>query len=99
MSSLCEVNYDRLRIDNALGNFRKFDNKNKNDICRAWGPFLGPKLLVFVICELNEQLHTGAVILLKQHCQKFILILSVHLINFKWYKTLWLELSLALLVQ
>jgi len=40
-----KFNYDRLRIDKALRNFRKSDNinkNNKNNVRRAWGPFPGP---------------------------------------------------------
>jgi len=36
-----KFNYDRLRIDKALGNFRKSDNNKKNSNVRnrsAWGP-------------------------------------------------------------
>ena len=43
-----KFNYDRLRIDEALGNFRKSDNnnkeENKNNVCSAWGPFPGSKV-------------------------------------------------------
>jgi len=39
--------YDRLRIDKALGNFRKSDNNNKtnkkNNVRGVWEPFPGPK--------------------------------------------------------
>jgi len=38
-----KFNYDRLRIDKPLGNFRKSDdnnNKNKNNVQSAWGHFL-----------------------------------------------------------
>jgi len=36
-------NYDRLRIDKALGNFQKSDNnsKSKNNMCSFWRPFRG----------------------------------------------------------
>jgi len=39
-----KLNYDRLRIDKALGNFQKYDdnnnkNNNKNTVCSASGPF------------------------------------------------------------
>jgi len=39
-----KFNYDRLRTDKALGNFRKSDKrkKNKNNVCSAWGPYPGP---------------------------------------------------------
>jgi len=39
-----KFNYDRLRIEKALGNCRKSDGneKNKNNIRSAWGPFPGP---------------------------------------------------------
>ena len=37
-----KVNHDRLSIYKALGNFRKYDNnKNKDNVRSAWGPFLG----------------------------------------------------------
>jgi len=36
-----KFNYDRLRIDKALGNFRKSDN-NKNSIRTLWNPFPDP---------------------------------------------------------
>jgi len=37
--------YDQLRIDRALGDFRKSDNmtNNKNDVRSAFGSFPGPK--------------------------------------------------------
>ena len=38
------LNYDRLRIDKALGNFRKSDKKNKNNVRNAWVPFPDPKI-------------------------------------------------------
>jgi len=44
VTNVCvKFNYDRLRIDKALGNFRKSNNKNKNDVSSAWEPFPGPK--------------------------------------------------------
>jgi len=43
-----KFNYDRLRIDKALGNFRKSDNNNKknnkNNDRSAWGPLPSPKM-------------------------------------------------------
>jgi len=41
-----KFNYDRLRIDKALGKFRKSDsnNKNKNNIRSPWRPFQGVKM-------------------------------------------------------
>jgi len=40
-----KFNYDWLRVDKALGNFRKSDNnkKNKNNVRSALGPFSGSK--------------------------------------------------------
>ena len=44
-----KFNYDRLRINKALGNFQKSDNninnnrKNKNNVHSAWAPFAGSK--------------------------------------------------------
>jgi len=36
-------NYDQFHIDRALGNFRKSDNKRKNNVHSALGPISGPK--------------------------------------------------------
>jgi len=38
---ICYVkfNYDRLRLDKALGNYRKFDNE-RNNVRSAWRTFL-----------------------------------------------------------
>ena len=48
--------YDRLRIDKALGNFRRSDNNqynNKNNVHSAWGSFPGPKRYVYTISSKN----------------------------------------------
>jgi len=39
-----KFNYVRLHIDKALGNFRKSDNNNMNNVCSAWAPLLGTKM-------------------------------------------------------
>jgi len=44
-----KFNYDRLRIDKALGDFPKSYNKKKkkkNDVCSAWETFPGPRITV-----------------------------------------------------
>jgi len=49
VTNVCvSFNYYRLRIDKALGNFRKSDNNKKNkknNVRSAWGPFPGPTKL------------------------------------------------------
>jgi len=46
VTNVCvKFTYDRLRIDKALGNFRKSDNnKNKNNFRSSLVPFAGPTL-------------------------------------------------------
>jgi len=56
-----KINYDRLRIDNALGNWKCDNNSNKNDnkmnnVLSAWGPSPGTitRLLVCFYYQLSK---------------------------------------------
>jgi len=43
-----KFNYDRMRIDKVLGNFRQSENNNKNNnnVRSAWGSFPDPKIKI-----------------------------------------------------
>ena len=49
VTNVCmKFNYDRLRIDKALGNFPKSQNSNnKNNLRSAWGLFRVQKLRAY----------------------------------------------------
>jgi len=55
VTNVCvKFNYDRLRIDKALGNFRKSNNnKNKNNVRSGWGPFPGSKIGTYTGSDLT----------------------------------------------
>jgi len=52
------LNYDWLHIVKSLGNFRKsyHNNKKKNNVRSAWGPFSGSEWSVFdgVMTKLDD---------------------------------------------
>jgi len=65
VTNVCvNFNYDQLRIDKALGNFRKAvnnnnknnENKNKNNVRSAWEPFSGPTILQGAVRSLSRKL-------------------------------------------
>jgi len=57
ITNVCvNFNYDRLRIDKALGNWKSDNNKNKHNIHSAWGPFRDQKQW-YKMLQIYESVH------------------------------------------